>query len=62
MKRLRKGPYKSDRSDLTVEVHNVRYQNEEYAKIKATISAPSGFRETKNYKVHFKNIGHWKWK
>jgi len=59
---ITKGTYVSDNSDLKVEIIKVRYQNDEYIKVKAALTNKHNgiFYEMKNYKIYRKDIQHWK--
>lgn len=60
---LGRGSYETHNSDLRIIVHNIPYQNEDYAKIQITLINKHNdiiYETCKNYKVYKANIKHWK--
>lgn len=54
--------YETDNSDLLMYIIKIRYKNDDYVKVKMTISNKiNGIEyQTKTFKLYWKNIIHWK--
>ena len=57
-----KGKYYTDNSDLIIQIHVIHYKAEDYIKCKASLieKYKGQIVETKNYKIYYRNIKHWK--